>query len=166
MLLKRARRDQRTTRATDTLSLYYASDVHGSEVCWRKFLGAGRFYGVQALIMGGDLAGKAIVPVTVDAETGGFSAHVIGEVRCGSTREELDELLGAIRFNGMYPWVASSAQIAAASEDEAARGQLFEELVVAELRSWIALADERMSEYGLDVFVMPGNDDPWSCDAV
>jgi len=166
MLLKRARRDERATRATDTLSLYYASDVHGSELCWRKFLGAGRFYGVQALIMGGDLAGKAIVPVTLDAETGAFSATFIGELRSGSTREELDELLGAIRFNGMYPWVASAAQIAGAHEDEATRGQLFEELVVAELRSWIALADERMGEYGIDVFVMPGNDDPWSCDAV
>ena len=49
--------------ATQTLELYYASDVHGSDQCWRKFLGAGRFYGVQALIMGGDLTGKAIVPI-------------------------------------------------------------------------------------------------------
>jgi uncharacterized protein len=166
VLLKRARREKRATRATDTLSLYYASDVHGSEVCWRKFLGAGRFYGVEALIMGGDLAGKAIVPVSLNPATGAFSATLIGEVRDGSTREELDELLAAIRFNGMYPWVASREQIADAHGDDAARGHLFEELVVAELRSWIELADERMSEYGIDIFVMPGNDDPWSCDAV
>ena len=53
--------------ATQTLELYYASDVHGSDQCWRKFLGAGRFYGVQALIMGGDLTGKAIVPIERDA---------------------------------------------------------------------------------------------------
>src|SRR6266536_961997 len=110
MLLKRARREERTRPTTDTLSLYYASDVHGSELCWRKFLGAGRFYGVQALIMGGDLTGKAIVPVELDDE-GAFTATFIGEVRSGST-------------------------------------------------------DERMTEYGIDVYVMPGNDDPWSCDAV
>jgi Icc-related predicted phosphoesterase len=35
-----------------------------------------------------------------------------------------------------------------------------------ELRRWIDLADERMAGYGIDVFVMPGNDDPWACDAV
>ena len=35
-----------------------------------------------------------------------------------------------------------------------------------ELRRWIDLADERMADYGIDVFVMPGNDDPWSCDPV
>ena len=66
MVLRRRRRAARTETAT--LQLYYASDVHGSDVCWRKFLGAGRFYGVQALIMGGDLTGKAIVPITVDGD--------------------------------------------------------------------------------------------------
>src|SRR6266545_3727498 len=80
MLLKRAKREERTRPTTDTLSLYYASDVHGSELCWRKFLGAGRFYGVQALIMGGDLTGKAIVPVELD-DKGTFRATVIVEVR-------------------------------------------------------------------------------------
>ena len=40
-------------QATDPsgLSLYYASDIHGSELCWRKFLGAAKAYGVEALIM-------------------------------------------------------------------------------------------------------------------
>ena len=38
--------------------------------------------------------------------------------------------------------------------------------MVDELRRWIDLADERMAEYGIDVYVMPGNDDPWCCDAV
>ena len=28
-----------------TRTLYYATDIHGSEVCWRKFLNAARFYG-------------------------------------------------------------------------------------------------------------------------
>ncbi len=165
MLLKRAKREERTRPTTDTLSLYYASDVHGSELCWRKFLGAGRFYGVQALIMGGDLTGKAIVPVELD-DKGTFRATFIGEVRSGSTDEELEELVAAIRFNGMYPWLASPTQIANVREDEDARAALFEEMVVTELRAWIALADERMTEYGIDVYVMPGNDDPWSCDAV
>ena len=54
---------KRAPHEDQTLSLYYASDVHGSDQCWRKFLGAGRFYEVQALIMGGDLTGKAIVPI-------------------------------------------------------------------------------------------------------
>ena len=46
------------------MKIYYASDVHGSEVCWRKFLNAGSFYRADVLIMGGDIVGKAIVPIT------------------------------------------------------------------------------------------------------
>jgi uncharacterized protein len=152
-------------KAEETVSLYYASDVHGSEQCWRKFLGAGRFYSVDALIMGGDLTGKAIVPV---ARNGGghFSAEFLGERREGTGDEALEELLKAIRFNGMYPWVAPPDEITRHHEDSLARDELFDSVMVAELRRWIDLADERMSQYGIDVFVMPGNDDPWSADEV
>ena len=42
-------------------TIYYASDVHGSNRCFRKFLNAAKFYKAQVLIMGGDVLGKAIV---------------------------------------------------------------------------------------------------------
>lgn len=162
-LLKR--KPEKESAASKTLSLYYASDVHGSDRCWRKFLGAGRFYGVEALIMGGDLTGKAIVPIA-RADDGSFSTTFIGETRSGSTQEELDDLEEAIRFNGMYPWVATPGEIARMRNDPDARGALLEQVLVEELERWIALADERMAQYGIDVYVMPGNDDPWACDVV
>ena len=165
MVLGRKKRDAATGSAAETLSLYYASDVHGSDRCWRKFLGAGRFYGVQALIMGGDLTGKAVVPIEHRPD-GSFTTTFIGETRSGRTAEELEALLEAVRFNGMYPWLGSADEIARLQADPAARASLFDEVMLAELRRWIELADERMAEYGIDVFVMPGNDDPWSCDAV
>lgn len=161
LLRKRKARDQ---TAASTLDLYYASDVHGSEQCWRKFLGAGRFYGVQALIMGGDLTGKAIVPITVDGPS--FRVRFLGEDQSGSGPEALAKLEAAVRYNGMYPWQASAEEVARAEADAEVRAGLFEHVMVDELQRWIDLADERMSEYGIDVYVMPGNDDPWSCDAV
>jgi Icc-related predicted phosphoesterase len=163
-MLGRRRQGSDSASAT-TLKLYYASDLHGSERCWRKFLGAGRFYDVQALIMGGDLTGKAIVPIE-RCDDGSFETTFIGETRTGRTPEELDELVEAIRFNGMYPWLAPAPEIARLRDDGTAREALLEETMVAELRRWIDLADERMAEHGIDVFVMPGNDDPWACDAV
>lgn len=165
MLLERKKKVSGGGSTTGTLALYYASDPHGSDRCWRKFLGAGRFYDVQALIMGGDLTGKAIVPIETRPD-GSFTTTFIGEQRSGSTQEELDDLVQAIRFNGMYPWLAAGDEIARLRDDAAARAALLEETMVAELKRWIDLADERMEAYGIDVFVMPGNDDPWSCDAV
>jgi Icc-related predicted phosphoesterase len=151
--------------AAATASLYYASDVHGSEQCWRKFLGAGRFYGVEALIMGGDLTGKAIVPIA-DEGDGAYRATFLGEQQTARGEEQLQDLLKAIRYNGMYPWVAPADEIAAHASDAAARDRLFDQVMLAELARWIELADERMSQYGIDVFVMAGNDDPWGCDEV
>ena len=157
------RRDKGSQGAA-TVSLYYASDLHGSDRCWRKFLGAGKFYGVGALIMGGDLTGKAVVPI--ERADGEWRAHLIGEDRVATTPEELAELEDAVRFNGMYPWVATADEIASARADEATRDALFERVMLDELRRWIDLADERMSERGIAVYVMPGNDDPWSCDGI
>src|SRR5260370_435905 len=42
-------------------TLYYASDVHGSDRCFRKFLNAAKFYKANTLVMGGDILGKAII---------------------------------------------------------------------------------------------------------
>ncbi len=156
---------KRRRQGEDAFALYYASDVHGSDQCWRKFLGAGRFYEVNALIMGGDLTGKAVVPVELGAD-GSFSTEFLGEIRSGSGDAALAELTEAIRYNGMYPWVASAGEIARLRGDAEARSELFEQVMLDELRRWVALADERMAPLGIDVYAMAGNDDPWSCDAI
>jgi Icc-related predicted phosphoesterase len=148
-----------------TTDIYYASDVHGADRCWRKFLGAGRFYDVDALIMGGDLTGKAIIPVE-ERPDHTFRAQFLGEERVAADTDKLNELLDAIRYNGMYPWRATSDAIVRHRDDDHLREALFDEVILAELRRWIELADERMAEYGIDVFVMSGNDDPRECDAV
>jgi Icc-related predicted phosphoesterase len=148
-----------------TTDIYYASDVHGADRCWRKFLGAGRFYDVDALIMGGDLTGKAIIPIERRPDQT-HRAELLGEERIARNTEELENLLDAVRYNGMYPWQATSDEIVRHRDDNALREDLFDEVILAELRRWIALADQRMKEYGIDVFVMSGNDDPWKCDRI
>jgi uncharacterized protein len=147
----------------DHLGIYYASDVHGSDRCWRKFLGAGKFYKAQVLIMGGDLTGKAIVPITRhddDVHTTTF----LGEQRTATTAEELDELLSAIRFNGFYPWIATASEIGSLHGDPEMQKHLFERIMTDETRRWVALADERLASTSTRAYVMAGNDDPWLID--
>ena len=45
------------------MKIYFATDVHGSEICWKKFINVSKFYETDALILGGDMTGKAIVPI-------------------------------------------------------------------------------------------------------
>ena len=43
--------------------IFFATDVHGSDKCWKKFVAAGGFYKADLSILGGDMTGKAIIPI-------------------------------------------------------------------------------------------------------
>jgi hypothetical protein len=47
--------------------IYYATDLHGSQRTFRKFINAGKFYGADFLIMGGDILGKLAIPIICEA---------------------------------------------------------------------------------------------------
>lgn len=164
MLGRKRRSSDGTRSAPATLKLYYASDVHGAEGCWRKFLRAGEFYGADALIMGGDIAGKAIVPIELGAD-GTFEATFLGELHAGDG-EQLAELEAAIRYNGFYPYAAPAEELRTYRTDEVARERLFERVMVEEARRWVELGDRRSAETGVPIYVIAGNDDPWAFDEV
>ena len=57
--------------------VYFATDLHGSSKCFRKFVNAGQVYGADVLILGGDLAGKALQ--TIVRQPGGrWTCEFIG----------------------------------------------------------------------------------------
>jgi Icc-related predicted phosphoesterase len=145
--------------------LFYAGDVHGSRVCWRKFVNAAAHYPADALIMGGDLTGKALVPI-VRRSDGSYGARVIGEQRLARTAAELDQMQQAISTNGMYPLIVDEEEARLLGEDPARRDWVFEQALLDELRLWVKLVDERLAGTGTSAFVIPGNDDPWSIDEV
>jgi uncharacterized protein len=147
------------------IRLFYAGDVHGSRVCWKKFVNAAAHYPADALVMGGDLTGKALVPI-VRAGDGSYRARVIGEQREARTAEELDQLQQAISTNGMYPLIVDEDEAQRLAENSDHRAEAFEAALLDELRLWVKLADERLAGTGARAYVIPGNDDPWSIDEV
>lgn len=154
----------RRSRSGPARRLFYASDVHGSDLCWRKFVNAAEHYDAHVLIMGGDLTGKALVPII--RRNGSYTALVIGEERTASSAEERVELERAIRMNGFYPLEVTEDQHRAMRDDASVREELFALAMVEELERWIALANERLGDSEVAIFVMPGNDDPWFIDEV
>jgi Icc-related predicted phosphoesterase len=147
------------------LALFYAGDVHGSRVCWKKFVNAAAHYPAQALVMGGDLTGKALIPI-VKEDDGTYRAEVIGELREARTAEELDQIQRAISTNGMYWLMADPGEAELLREDAARRERAFEKALLDELRLWVEFADERLAGTGTVAYVIPGNDDPWTVDAI
>ncbi|HEX5984639.1 MAG TPA: hypothetical protein VFY69_10570 [Solirubrobacterales bacterium] len=155
----------RRARKEDVTRLFYAGDVHGSRVCWKKFVNAAAHYPADALVMGGDLTGKALVPIVREGD-GSYSARVIGERRIARTAEELDQMQRAISANGMYPLIVDPDEARVLAEDALRRDAAFERALLEELRLWVELADERLAGTGKRAYVIPGNDDPWSIDEV
>ncbi len=144
-----------------SLRLYYASDIHGSDMLWRKFLKAGAFYDVGTLIMGGDLCGKGLAPVL--RTNGGWTLPVAGEERHVSDEGELEQLETLVRQSGFYPRRMTVDEFDRLS-DPAALEAMFEETLVESVRAWMELADERLRDSNVMAYVMPGNDDPWGVD--
>ena len=62
------------------LRILFATDIHGSERCFRKFLNAAAFYKVDVLIMGGDVTGKMLVPIVSEGSER-YVAELFGRVR-------------------------------------------------------------------------------------
>jgi uncharacterized protein len=144
------------------LRIYFATDVHGSERCFRKFLAAARIYEVDALVLGGDVAGKGLVPILAD--DGALTATVQGE-RVTLPATERERLDAEINKLGFYPVQMEPEEITALEADPAAVDRLFREEIVAQLERWCDLAAERLDPQ-VRCIITPGNDDPFEIDAV
>src|SRR5258708_25737938 len=66
--------------------IFFATDLHGSEVCWKKFLNAAKFYGVDILICGGDNTGKADPPIA--SHNRPYTVDLRGETQTMSTAHD------------------------------------------------------------------------------
>jgi uncharacterized protein len=151
---------KRNGEKAQRLRLYYASDIHGTEVLWRKFLQAPRVYEAPVIVMGGDVTGKVVIPL-VTGEDGVVTAELFGQPERAATPEEREALEHRIRSNGMYPHLMSAEEVgrvAGLSEDE--REAWFAEVMLHTFDRWMALAEERLAGSEVRCFVMPGNDDP------
>jgi uncharacterized protein len=134
---------------------FFATDIHGSDRCYRKFLAAARVYNADVLVLGGDVAGKGIVPIVAE----GPRYRVTFQGREESIEPEgLQAVCDRIGFNGLYPYVCQPVE-AEALHDPVARDALFDDLIAAQIRSWARLTEERLSEQ-VRCIVTPGNDDP------
>lgn len=147
------------------MRLYYASDIHGSEKLWRKFLNASSFYEADVLIMGGDLTGKVMVPL-VERKPRVWFAHVFGKDQKAKGEDNAAELERRIRLNGFYPIRCDEDEYQRLQRDDFHREAVFKGLMRAELERWMKIAADKLGDSGVRCFVMPGNDDEWDIDDV
>lgn len=145
--------------------IFFASDVHGSDRCFRKFLNAGKFYGASVLILGGDVTGKTIVPMVKMAD-GTVKVTENGKVRALESQLQVNEMRKNVSDSGNYPYVVNQRELEELEAKPELVAGLFKRLMIEGVRSWIQLADERLAGSGIKCYISPGNDDVLEIDEV
>jgi Icc-related predicted phosphoesterase len=145
--------------------IFFCSDVHGSTVCFRKFINAAQFYGATTLILGGDVTGKMVVPIARQTEGDYLTAFAGQEMRFTS-RDELDSFLKRVQNMGFYAKVMEEEEFQRLKASPEAQDALFRELVLERLREWVEYADDKLDGSDIPVYAAPGNDDFFEVDEV
>jgi Icc-related predicted phosphoesterase len=140
------------------MRLFFTTDIHGSERCFRKLLNAAQAYRADALVLGGDITGKLLVPLVTEPD-GRVSASFFGQTRWASGAAEVEALEAWLRQAGSYTVRLTRGEKEQIDADPGAVADLFRRAVTETVRGWIALARERLEARGIPLFLSAGNDD-------
>jgi Icc-related predicted phosphoesterase len=145
------------------LRIFFATDVHGSDVCFRKFVNAADFYGAKVLILGGDITGKTITPI-LDLGGGEYRVKFLGEEIQVQGEKRLREVMGRIGEVGSYPHVLAPKEYEELQHDPAGIAAVFDRLMSDSVTRWVRLAEDRLRGKDVEVYIQPGNDDTYAID--
>jgi len=138
--------------------IFYACDIHGSEPTYRKFLNAAKFYEVDALVFGGDLMGKLLIPIVREGD-GSYRASLQGQSHHIRSDDEMEMFKRTLQTLGFY-WREMDPDEYRTYEGQQDRiDTLFDVLAKERLADWVALAEERLEGSGVRAYLCGGNDD-------
>ena len=145
--------------------LFFATDIHGSESCFKKFVYASKSYKCNIIIMGGDITGKKIIPFVRQPDDS-YACEWLGQRHSLKTKDELERLKTDVRSVGSYPVEMSENEKVELSSDHSEFEALFDKIMQESVRSWVTYAEDKLRGTDVRCFVQPGNDDTFSIDQV
>jgi len=146
------------------MRIFFATDVHGSDICWRKFLNAGTFHKADVLIMGGDMTGKAMVPIVANGS--GWDVTIQDQHHALTTEAEVAAMEKRISDRGYYPIRLSREEVDAWAADASLVDARFKAEIVHGVERWMAIADEKLRGSQIRCIVSPANDDMFEIDEI
>lgn len=149
---------KKSNGASEEVKMFFASDLHGSNVCFKKFVNGAQFYGADVLVMGGDLTGKAVIPIA-EQNDGTFLSFQHGQSISLKSKAELDHFVKQSGNMGFYPAVMSEGEYQSMKADPEAQATLFKKLVLDRVREWAEFATQKLEGTGIPLVAIPGNDD-------
>ena len=144
-------------------TLFFATDVHGSDICWKKFINAAKFYGADIIILGGDMTGKAIVPI-IHQQGDTYKAILLEQESLLKGEDQVVEMEKHIKSRGYYPYRTTPDEIGELNAQPERVDAIFHAEVLKTAEQWLAYADEKLEGSGIRCYVAPGNDDMFELD--
>src|SRR5215469_10216866 len=145
------------------MKIFFATDIHGSEICWRKFLNAAAFYKADLVVLGGDVTGKIMVPIV--ARNGYWEVTIRGEKRRLENREALEEAQKQLRDRGSYPAIVTPDELDALNTEQAI-DERFNTEMTRSLDRWLDMADGKLRGGDIPCILNGGNDDIFEIDPI
>jgi len=145
------------------MRIYYSSDLHGSEKCWRKFLATPKYYEADIIMIGGDITGKFIVPI-IHLPKGRVEATFMGRKRKLRKEKDIEALKKQIANTGQYAIEMTQEEYQGYENDPSRLDALFKKLLVERVEQWMADADEKLRGQNVRCFISAGNDDIFEVD--
>ena len=137
--------------------VFFATDIHGSEKCWLKFLKSSQFYKADVCILGGDITGKMVVPL-IQQPNGNYVSSVFGKPTV-IKKDKIQEHVKQVRNLGTYPYLTTQKEVDDLLANSEKQTELFMRLMRETVEKWIELADEQLKALKTKHFLCPGNDD-------
>ncbi|MFZ0754582.1 MAG: metallophosphoesterase [Trebonia sp.] len=145
------------------MKIFFATDIHGSEICWRKFLNAAAFYKADLVVLGGDVTGKIMVPIV--ARNGYWEVTIRGERRRLENREALEAAAKQLRDRGSYPAIVTPDELDALDTEQAI-DERFNTEMTQSLDRWLDMADGKLRGGNIPCILNGGNDDIFEIDPI
>jgi|Deesub1362B_J571_1020462.scaffolds.fasta_scaffold00005_461 hypothetical protein len=145
------------------IRILYTTDLHGAEIVWRKSLSAAKIYNVDALIVGGDITGKMLIPIVKVGE-GKYEYYFMKKIH-HITQSELQKVIDEIYNMGYYPYVTNEDEYRELAENKDKLDEVFLQVMKDTLVRWLDLANDRLPD-NIQLIVTMGNDDRLELDEV
>ncbi len=144
------------------LRIFAASDIHASDIVFRKFINAGNHYKADALFFVGDITGKALVLVVKKGgpEDDVYEAEFLSVRQRVKGKAELAALLSKMADRGYYYRVVTEKELESLGGNEPELRKAMYQEMAARVEGWMKLATQVLKGTDKKLFMIIGNDDP------
>ncbi len=141
------------------IRFFFITDLHGCTTCFKKAIRFIQQYKINHLIVGGDIAGKIVIPVV--KKNGEYTVSMEGIVNYSSNNltKVIDKIKPLVN-NGYYYAVLEEGEYLEIKSNKEKMEELFKEKILEKLNEWIEFAEKEAKKQNAKLYFMPGNDDP------